>query len=238
MLTTIESMAAHYVEELRAVQPEGPYFLGGWSMGGVVAFEMALQLQRLEQEVKLLALVDSMIPHFASSETADTLPDNNSEPLEEATLLLSFAIDLGLSLKLLALTPADLSTIEPAQQLTYVLDQARQAGVVPADLDLSVIQRLYALFKNNHRALWNYVPKPYAGSALLIKATERENGVELDPALGWNKLVADLQISEVPGTHYTIVQEPYVRTLGQQLEEYCSHLEEDELDHKHLAFAG
>jgi amino acid adenylation domain-containing protein len=244
MFTTIESMAAHYVEELRAVQPEGPYFLGGWSMGGVVAFEMALQLQRLEQEVKLLALVDSMIPHFARpgvenvSVTNNTLPDNNAEPLQEATLLISFAMDLGLSLELLALTPADLLTIEPAQQLTYVLDQARQASVVPADLDLSVIQRLYALFKNNHRALWNYVPKPYAGPALLIKATERENSIELDPALGWNKLVADLQIRETPGTHYTIVREPYVRTLGQQLEKYCSHLEESALDHTHLAFAG
>jgi amino acid adenylation domain-containing protein len=244
MFTAIESMAAHYVEELRAVQPEGPYFLGGWSMGGVVAFEMARQLQRLEQDVKLLALVDSMIPHFARpaienvSVTANALPDNNSEPLEEATLLISFAMDLGLSLELLALIHADLLTIEPAQQLTYVLDQARQASVVPADLDLSVIQRLYALFKNNYRALWNYVPKPYAGSALLIKATERENSVVLDPALGWNKLVADLQIREAPGTHYTIVREPYVRTLGQQLEEYCSHLEEYALDHTHLAFVG
>src|SRR5262249_55453963 len=160
MFTAIESMAAHYVEELRAVQPEGPYLLGGWSMGGVVAFEMAQQLQRLEQEVKLLALVDSMIPHFATP----GVENNNSESPEEATLLISFAMDLGLSLELLALTPADLLTIEPAQQLTYVLDQARQASVVPADLDLSVIQRLYALFKNNHRALWNYVPKPYAGS--------------------------------------------------------------------------
>jgi amino acid adenylation domain-containing protein len=231
-LTGIESMAAHYVEELRAVQPEGPYYLGGWSMGGVVAFEMALRLQGLGHEVKLLALVDSMIPNFARrpvenlTAPTNTLPNGNSVQLEEATLLISFAMDLGFSLERLALTPADLLSIEPGQQLTHILEQARQAGIVPADLDLSVMQRLYDLFKNNHRALWSYVPEPYAGPALLIKAAERENNHGLDPALGWDKLIADLEIREIPGTHYTMVREPHVRRLGQQLEEYCSHLEE------------
>ena len=56
---TIESMAAHYVQEIRSFQPEGPYFLGGFSMGGSIAYEVAQQLQRLGQRVALLALFDS-----------------------------------------------------------------------------------------------------------------------------------------------------------------------------------
>jgi len=232
MFTEIESMAAYYVEKLRDVQPAGPYFVGGWSMGGVVAFEMARQLQDRGQEVKLLALVDSMIPHVAgrSAEkeagTSSTLADKDSQHLDEMNLLNSFAQDLGLSLEQLALTPADLLSIEPGQQLTHVLGQARQAGVVAADLDLSVIQRMYELFKNNHRALWNYRPELYAGTALLLKATEPANGYGLGPALGWDRLIKDLQIRPLLGTHYTIMSEPLVRTLGQQLEEYCSRLEE------------
>jgi thioesterase domain-containing protein len=53
-------MAAHYVQEIRSFQPEGPYYLGGYSMGGLIAFEMAQQLHRLGQRAALLALFDTM----------------------------------------------------------------------------------------------------------------------------------------------------------------------------------
>jgi amino acid adenylation domain-containing protein len=55
----VEEMAAHYIEAMQAVQPQGPYFLGGWSFGGLVAFEMAQQLQAKGEEVSLLALMDT-----------------------------------------------------------------------------------------------------------------------------------------------------------------------------------
>ncbi|MCI0574921.1 MAG: thioesterase domain-containing protein, partial [Chloroflexi bacterium] len=61
--TRVETMAGYYLKLLRQVQPEGPYFLGGWSVGGVVAFEMAWQLQKQGHEVGLLALVDSPVPN-------------------------------------------------------------------------------------------------------------------------------------------------------------------------------
>ncbi len=58
--TTLEHMAAHYVQEIRSFQPEGPYYLGGYSMGGLIAFEMAQQLHRQGQRVALLALFDTV----------------------------------------------------------------------------------------------------------------------------------------------------------------------------------
>jgi len=61
-LTDISEMARRYLEALRRVQPEGPYLLGGWSMGGLIAFEMVQQLQRAGQEIALLALLDSQTP--------------------------------------------------------------------------------------------------------------------------------------------------------------------------------
>jgi thioesterase domain-containing protein len=64
-LTCLEDMAAHYIEEIRGVQPEGPYYLGGFSFGGVVAFEMARQLHQLGQEVGLVALLDSFPTNYA-----------------------------------------------------------------------------------------------------------------------------------------------------------------------------
>ncbi len=61
-LGDISDMAHHYIQALRQVQPEGPYLLGGWSMGGIIAFEMAQQLQRDGHEISLLALLDSHTP--------------------------------------------------------------------------------------------------------------------------------------------------------------------------------
>ena len=58
----IEGMAARYIEEIRRFQPEGPYFLGGYSFGGSVAFEMAQQLARRGQNVALLAILDHTPP--------------------------------------------------------------------------------------------------------------------------------------------------------------------------------
>ena len=57
---TLEAMAAHYAQEIRSFQPDGPYYLGGYSLGGVIAYEVAQQLQRDGQRVAFLGLIDSM----------------------------------------------------------------------------------------------------------------------------------------------------------------------------------
>lgn len=67
-LTSLEEMAAHYIKEIRAVQPEGPYFLGGYSLGGVIGYEMAQQLSAGGEEVALVALLDTY-PGNATPET-------------------------------------------------------------------------------------------------------------------------------------------------------------------------
>ncbi len=60
--TDVESMAAHYVQEIRSFQPDGPYFLAGYSLGGLIAFEVAQHLKRHGQQVAMLALLDSEPP--------------------------------------------------------------------------------------------------------------------------------------------------------------------------------
>ncbi len=68
---TIEEMAAHYVREIRAFRPRGPYRLLGTSFGGVVAFEIAVQLQRAGERVELLAMVDSGVPAIVAPDGID-----------------------------------------------------------------------------------------------------------------------------------------------------------------------
>ena len=59
---SIEAMAAQYIQEIQTVQPDGPYLLGGYSLGGVIAFEMAQQLRARNQQVSLLLVIDSALP--------------------------------------------------------------------------------------------------------------------------------------------------------------------------------
>ena len=66
LYTSIEDIAAHYLQEMRTVQPQGPYFLGGYCIGGTIAFEMAQQLQRMGQKVALLVLLDASNPGVLS----------------------------------------------------------------------------------------------------------------------------------------------------------------------------
>ena len=231
--TTVEAMAAHYLEELRGVQPEGPYFIGGWSMGGVVAFEMARRLQAEGQQVSMLALLDSVVPdagHKLFEKLAASVRTNgrraSRQRKEEARLLFTFAQDMGLSPEQLGLSHDDLHTVEPEEQLAYVLERARQARVLPADIELSVIKQLYDVFKNNSRALANYVPQKYAGAALLLKAQERLTR-EADPAHGWGEFIEQLEVQSIPGNHFTIVREPHVRVLAERLRHYCNHSEKE-----------
>ncbi|MES1243430.1 MAG: amino acid adenylation domain-containing protein [Acidobacteriota bacterium] len=81
----LEGMAALYVEALRAVAPEGPYRLAGWSMGGVVAFEMARQLREQGSEVELLALIDAFAP----------VGPHRPRGLDEPSLAAAFRRDLA-----------------------------------------------------------------------------------------------------------------------------------------------
>ena len=61
-LTSIEAMAAAYLQAVQCVQPDGPYWLGGWSFGAIVAYEMAQQLQKAGKPVALLAIIDNPPP--------------------------------------------------------------------------------------------------------------------------------------------------------------------------------
>src|SRR5262249_20645259 len=113
--TEIETMTAYYLQAIRAVQPDGPYLLGGWSLGGVVAFEMAQQLQAQGQTVALLALLDTRVPVLHEARGSD----------DDAALLSRFARDLGL-----AFDERQLPRDEP---LSYILEEARTVGLWPPD---------------------------------------------------------------------------------------------------------
>jgi amino acid adenylation domain-containing protein len=207
--TSIEEMAADYIEAIRALQPEGPYLLGGWSMGGMIALEMVQQLHAQNQEVAILVLLDTVVP------ARDAEPENE---LSDLLLMASFAEELGLSPDQLDLSLERLSQLKLEEQLAYALDQAKARSLVPPDMERAVINGLFQVFKANMLAHRKYVPQAPPCPTVLLKASEHFNG-EGDEALErWKKIDAGrMSIHLVPGDHTSMLREPQVEILASHL---------------------
>lgn len=191
--STLEELAAHYVAEVRSLQPEGPYFLGGISWGGVAAYEMAQQLMAQGQEVGLLALFDTIRPGAYRP-----LP-----PLQRVLWHLGKFRQQGLGY-----------IRERLQQ---------QRGQVPFEQNLMPIpqnEAHAAMRQRFNQACQVYQPAPYPGRITLFVASDREDlgACTLEPGLGWAGLARDgMETYTVPGNHLGILQEPQVQVLGHQL---------------------
>ena len=235
----IEEMAAHYIREIRNVQPEGPYQLGGWSMGGMVALEMARQLQTQNEQVPLLTLLDSHIEKSGFEFWCGTQRDKagavwrawaermglashipqsppNGFDCDNAALLIAFVQDLGLSPEQTSVWSDHLRRIEPDRQLEYLVKQAQEADIVPPSVELPALEHFFRVFKRNIQASRRYVPRSYSGRVLLFSAEDASNhGKSLNR---WRKLVKNLEIHVVPANHYTIVREPHLAEITARLQ--------------------
>jgi amino acid adenylation domain-containing protein len=201
-LGSIEAMAAHYLEAVRSVQPEGPYRLGGWSLGGVVAFEMARQLQEGGETVDSLVLIDSFAPGS----------DGRSEAMDETSLLSRFAGDL---VRLAGHDPGALSLPDLGAEPTLegLFEEARKRGLAIPDLDLMDLKTLFEMFRQGSAASRAFEPRPYPGHLTLLRASaSRARGNH-----GWERLAAQVQTEDIPGDHYSILRSPGVETLAERL---------------------
>jgi thioesterase domain-containing protein/acyl carrier protein len=204
--TRIEEMASYYVEHLRTVQPTGPYRIGGWSLGGVVAFEMARQLKASGDDVPMLTLIDSPSPS-AFSEIGQE---------DELLQLANFALDLGFTQQHLSRSFDDVRQLSLQDQLAYMLDRALAENLVPAGMDLDHLHRLFRVFKTNMKALRAYVPGEYAGHVTYVRAAENDAG---DMSKDWRELaLGGVDVHQLPGDHYSILKQPHVDALAQCIE--------------------
>jgi len=207
--TNIRDMAAHYIKEMREVQPEGPYLIGGRSSGGTIAYEMACQLQAAGEEVALLALLDVYPAGYfklLSQGWRDRLKRQRRR--------------FGSHLK-------NLRQLSIAAKIAYVGDKLRY---VPEKIRHRLYRRAYKLYcrvgrplppvlKNieelNFIATREFVPQTYSGMATLFSASDLTGSYDVEE--GWRQLVAGLEVHTIPGNHLDIIREPHVRVLAEKL---------------------
>jgi amino acid adenylation domain-containing protein len=192
--TRTKDMASHYVMEMRGVQPEGPYFIGGYSFGGVIAFEMAQQLAAQGQE-GIVFLFDSALP------AGGTLV--HEEAASTSSVLLK------------------LFQVSAPERRTY-LSRVFSAAIRPIQRWVSVAKlprehrKVRKICLRAHR---EYVPQqPFAGRVILFRSNQKPLRGIRDPYLGWSRFVPrGLEVYEIEGNHENILLEPQVRCVAAQL---------------------
>ena len=191
-IDSITEMAKQYLQELRTVQPVGPYRLGGWSLGGVIAYEMARQLRAAGEEIASLHLLDSFVPQPHHAFT-------------DSELALLFVRDLigATGGELPAFDPSELDGLTAEQAMNRLLTAAREHGLLAGtNLSADHFAALYRVFCANSRANAAYRPEPLDVPATLFRAAESPT------EHGWERYLPErLQIIDLPGNHFTMLTE-------------------------------
>lgn len=204
----IEEMAARYLESIVKVQPSGPYVLGGWSMGAIVAFEMAQQLVRRGQQIALLALLDHRTPQ----------PGDADEVMDEISLMRRFFDGVA------EFDASPLETMSATQRLDYFLQHAHRLRLIPPDVTDAQVRSYLQVYLGNLQALRRYSVRPYPGRITLLKT--RSGIPASDETLGWGRFAGGgVEVLEVPGRHVEMVSEPHVGVLAQFLKECLARAE-------------
>jgi amino acid adenylation domain-containing protein len=213
-LSSVEAIAAHYLEVIQLVQPEGPYFLGGWSFGAHVAFEMAQQLRQAGQTVAQLVIIDTppisanALDNFLSTLDfvfTSALPSIWPYVFDYFDMLRQQPDGQSLSSLRSFLTPPEVATAEGVKQ---------ESGWsrLPAGL------RLLRIMQLNIQAAGRYQPRPHPGRITLFRTSQSFGKSGQTPDLGWADLAGTgVEIYYVPGHHLDLLRRPHVKTMADQL---------------------
>jgi amino acid adenylation domain-containing protein len=208
--TTVETIAAYYLEEIRNVQAHGPYLLGGYSLGGLVSYEIARKLRAAGDEVALLVLFDT--PNPAN-------PPRARSWMEVARYRIPRLLSKG---------------IIPEHVFEYFAQHIR--GKLGAQL-LRWNERFHSLTTREQndpaklldlnirmahaRASLAYKPRPYPGKITLFRTLDQGIDYETEPDLGWGTVAqGGVEIHDVTGSHITLFwDDNVVQIIARKVEE-------------------
>ncbi|MGP3964129.1 non-ribosomal peptide synthetase [Nonomuraea sp. 3N208] len=192
--TSIDEMAEAYAGYIREIAPAGPYFLGGFCIGGNIALEVARRLRASGETVPYVFLAWSSADEPVVGST-----------LEDDTALMVHALAGGAT----SLDPRELSMLEPAERLLKIVNAATKEGQLRTETDdLDQIQRYVEVFRANAQAVGRYKHDIYDGPAVLL--IPEEDKAPADEDFGWRPIVPGLDTGLIPGARFSALYDPYV----------------------------
>ncbi|MEO6036501.1 MAG: thioesterase domain-containing protein, partial [Verrucomicrobiota bacterium] len=205
--TRVKEMAAYYIQQMRSLQPQGPYYLGGWCYGGIVAVEMGHQLLAAGQEIALIALIETPAPAPSYSN------------------IRYYGRRVGC---LLSMKPREWNRylgekvkyyrgVKRENEMRFRKVDKSEADATTVEKSSEHLAQLEHVYHTNIEALNFYDVRRYPRKVILFNAKENDPAQVADPLYGWPSLAADIEAHIVPGNHDTILMEPHVKVLAAKL---------------------
>ncbi|MBD2569977.1 amino acid adenylation domain-containing protein [Anabaena lutea] len=205
--TRVEDMAAHYIQEIRTVQPHGPYLLAGFSSGGIVAFEMGQQLAAQGEQVALLAMFDTYNPrlYIENPSLSHTMYAYGRTLLQLSLRAKWYYFLAKMDWLRSLLTGNPHSKYDLWNNYTFSEDSNPD--------NMEFIETL------KRATMADYVPQAYPGRVTLFTTKEMLRWCRYETDRGWKHLAQKgLDIYDVPGTHLGMLDEPNVQVLAEKLQ--------------------
>lgn len=204
---SIEEMAADYVASVRAVQPHGPYLLGGWSFGATVAFEMARIFEQEGETVGLVLMVDTPEP------AADVCKQDDFEFLMDR-LPHYYGVTLD-----------DLDTQDSTEaKIAYLLKEVKLSGLFTPDIDQTYAYHWFDMYKHHNRIVASYKPAgPIQANIVFFKPSEK---IPFDAQMGnpsvvWKQFAqGHYEVYDAPGNHFNMISPINTPALVEKMKEY------------------
>jgi aspartate racemase len=197
-------MAAHYIQAMQIIQRNGPYYIGGYSFGGIVALEIAQQLHSQGEKVAILAMIDTCVP---GSEKRSPLLMRIFEHIN------NFRQQGPTYLQRKLVGWREWGTYQIREKYKRLLEQSERFPEGDKHLDI---------IGANDQAQSQYIFQLYPGQMTLLRTDDKNRdtavGMQYDPLFGWGSLVAGgIDVHHLPGSHLSLLDEPNVRVLAEKL---------------------
>jgi thioesterase domain-containing protein len=201
---------------LRQWQPEGPYYLGGWSTGGIYAFALAEELERSGDEVALVALFDAPLPSICDEVDVE-------DDAQFLCTLINFANAFaGTNARV---NYRELQALPQGERFQYALAEARKQGTIPAEAPEEFIRRLVNVGEANVRVIQDYTPLaiPVPTHLFLPQipgGLAEVSGREIVDIgdNGWSSVVGQqVELISIPGNHFSMMNGDGARQIADRL---------------------
>lgn len=213
---TIEQLADFYLDLIRTIQKRGPYFLCGYSFGGLVAYEIATRLIDEGDSVNLIALLDTPNPALKSD-----LSVTDAMQFHKSYLIDRFKkyIHMLLRCDFKQMTHSGLAFMSTKFGSFFL--PAMKAVFRLVNKPLPTVFGAHDPTTTFSKAWRSYVPKPYAKSVVFFRVQDRGPEYDHDPSMGWDLYVkGGVQVHVVPGDHLDMLSMPAVRAVAEKLATY------------------
>jgi len=202
---TIEDIAAFYIKNLLAENDYGPYCLAGYSLGGVIAFEMAKQLKSMGKEIKLLAIIDGLA--------------RDPELIKTKYNLLTGLRMIGFNLYMFRYGPVRaLNYTAGVLKAVAKTIGGRLNKQTPPTTGPSVDEEEFDVFSLHISAYQKYKLTPYDGNIVVFRASEATFYMDDFKYLGWKPLSKKIKSITIKGRHFSIFDNSNIREFGKKLQ--------------------